>query len=221
MYKESYSIHRFVNMQHVAVCHGIVVCKEIWFATTSFLLSFCWFSDSKTILKVILLLLYSEPSCPLDTHQRISIGSIVFFYRVFVLVMAGILVQASSRFTWFAPKSLHIPRWINLDSSSSSDLCRYSAKKWNKFGRQLFKGNSFSNTVSMGKVSSDPATIRMLSISEGLAISLETRASTDFEQFLWDSLFSKRDSVFLCLFLTFYLYTPSCLLGVIDSIAMR
>jgi energy-coupling factor transport system permease protein len=225
MYKESYSIHPVLSLicSLLLFITGLLFVKEIWFCNylITFLILLLIFRFEKTILKVIPFVIIFGTVMPAMTLINGSLSEALYsFYRVLVLVMAGILSLSIKPIHLVrALNQLHIPRWINLGLLIVIRFMQIFREEMKQIRQAIIlRGIHFFETPLLwGRAFLIPLTIRMLSISEGLAISLETRGfSTDSTGSSYEMVcFRKRDSVFLCLFLTFLsLYTFMFIRGI-------
>ena len=150
-------------MQHVAVCHGIVVSKRNILLQLPHYFPYpsAYFQIRKHHPKVHPFCYYIlNRHARSDTHQRISIGSIVFFLSG-ACPCDGRNPQSKHQADSLGSRSKSIA-YSQMDKSRTphrhpiyADIPRRN--ETNSAGNYS-KGNSFfSNTVSMGKSFSDPA----------------------------------------------------------------
>ena len=136
------------------------------------------------------------------------------FYRVLALGLAAILSISIKPINLVrAFNQLNIPRWISLGLLIVIRFIQIFREEMRQIRQAItLRGIRFIETpILWGRAFFIPLIIRVLSISEGLAISLETRGfSTEVDGSSFEIIcFKRRDLVFSCIFiacLTFYIY---------------
>ncbi|MGI6579150.1 MAG: energy-coupling factor transporter transmembrane component T family protein [Saccharofermentanales bacterium] len=219
MCKESHAIHPILSLLYSLLLFvtGLLFVKEIWFWLffVTFLILFLLFRFEKIIIKTIpFILIFGLIMSGLTIINGNKSDVLYSFYRVLALGLASILSISVKPINLVrAFNQLHFPRWISLGFLIVIRFMQIFCEEIKQIRQAIvLRGIRFINTpVLWSRAFFIPLIIRVLSISEGLAISLETRGfATNIESSSYQIIcFKRRDLIFSSLFLaclTFYIY---------------
>ncbi|HHW93365.1 MAG TPA: hypothetical protein GX734_02590 [Clostridiaceae bacterium] len=196
---------------------GLLFVKETWYwaYVATFLVLFLLFRYEKLILKLSpFILIFGLVMGGLTLINGSRQDALYAVYRVLALGLAGVLSMSIRPIHLVRSlNQLRVPRWISLGLLIVIRFIQIFREEIRRIRQAItLRGIRFLTTPSLwGRAFFIPLTVRMLSISEGLATSLETRGfSTDSEGSSFEIIcFKRRDLVFSFLFLaclTFYGY---------------
>ncbi|NLI72502.1 MAG: energy-coupling factor transporter transmembrane protein EcfT [Bacteroidales bacterium] len=219
MCKESHAIHPILSLVYSLLLFvmGLLFVKQVWFwlYLITFLILFLLFRFEKIIIKTIpFILIFGLIMAGLTIINGNKSDVLYAFYRVLALGLASILSISIKPINLVrAFNQLNIPRWISLGLLIVIRFIQIFREEMRQIRQAItLRGIRFIETpILWGRAFFIPLIIRVLSISEGLAISLETRGfSTEVDGSSFEIIcFKRRDLVFSCIFiacLTFYIY---------------
>ncbi len=200
---------------------GLLFVKKDWFwiFAASFLILLLLFRFEKTIVKTApFILVFGALMAILTAINGDRFDVLYSFYRVLALGLAAVLsisIRPISLVRSF--NQLKIPRWINLGLLIVIRFMQIFREEIIQIRQAIvLRGIRFIKTpILWGRAFFIPLIIRVLSISEGLATSLETRAfSTDLEGSSFEIIcFEKRDYLFSFLFLSCLIFFICLFMG--------
>ncbi|HHW94668.1 MAG TPA: energy-coupling factor transporter transmembrane protein EcfT [Mogibacterium sp.] len=198
---------------------GLLFVKEKWFLIyiLTFLIILLIFRFGGTILKIMPLILIFGSLMALITTINGSRWDVLYsFYRVFALVPAITLSMSIKPVHLVRSfNQIKVPHWISLGFLIVIRFVRIFLDEIRQIRQAIIlRGIRFTETpVLWGRAFFIPLIIRVLSISENLAVSLETRAfSTEVEGTAYETItFEKRNYIFAimsstCLAVYIYLF---------------
>lgn len=198
---------------------GLLFVKEKWFLIyiLTFLIILSFFRFGGTILKMMPLILIFGFLMALLTIISGSRQDVLYsFYRVLAL-MPAITLSMSIKPVHLVRSfnQIKVPRWISLGFLIVIRFVQIFIDEIRQIRQAIIlRGIRFTETpVLWGRAFFIPLIIRVLSISENLAVSLETRAfSTEVEGTAYETItFEKRNYIFgilssVCLAVYIYLF---------------
>lgn len=196
---------------------GLLFVKEVWFwlYAVTFLALFIIFRFERTIISIIpFILTFGALMAALTKINNGWAEVLHAFYRVIALGLAAVLSMSIKPIKLVRSfNQLHVPRWISLGLLIVIRFIQIFREEMKLIKQAIvLRGIRFIESPMLwGRAFFIPLLIRVLSVSEGLAISLETRGfSTDIKGNSYEIIrFKKRDFAFSALFLaclTVYLY---------------
>lgn len=196
---------------------GLLFVKEEWFWLywLTFLVLFLLFRFERTILKTIpFILIFGTIMAGLTRINGDWSDVLYSFYRVLVLGLASILSISIKPIRLVRSfNQVNIPRWISLGLLIVIRFMQIFCDEIKQIRQAIaLRGIHFTETpILWGRAFFIPLIVRVLSISENLAISLEGRAfSIDLKGSSYETIcFRRRDGVFSFLFLgclIFFIY---------------
>jgi energy-coupling factor transport system permease protein len=210
MYQDSKAIHPIMSLifSLLLFVTGLLFVKEGWFHfyVLTFIVLLLLFRFEKTMLRLIpFIIIFGSVMGGLTMVNGSRQDALYAFYRVLALGLAGTLSISIRPIRLVrSMNQLRIPRWISLAVLIVIRFIEIFREEIRCI-RQAIRLRNIRLTESpvlWGRAFFIPLVIRVLSISEGLAISLETRGfSTNNEGTSYEVIrFRKRDLAFSCLF---------------------
>lgn len=187
---------------------GLLFVKKSWFVIylTAFLILLLLFRFGKTMLRAIhFVLVFGALTAGLTAINGKPTDVLYAFYRVLALALAAVLsISVKPIRLVRAFNQLKVPRWISLGLLIVIRFMQIFYEEVQQIRQAIvLRGIRFVQTPLLwSRAFFIPLIVRVLSISEGLAISLETRAfSTKLEGTSYETIaFEKRDWLFAALF---------------------
>ncbi len=187
---------------------GLLFVKKPWFWVylASFLVLLLLFRFGKTMLRLIpFVLVFGALMAGLTAINGKPSDVLYAFYRVLALALAAVLsISVKPIRLVRAFNQLKVPRWISLGLLIVIRFMQIFYEEIQQIRQAIIlRGIRFVQTPLLwSRAFFIPLIVRVLSISEGLAISLETRAfSTELEGTSYETIaFEKRDRLFAALF---------------------
>lgn len=200
---------------------GLLFVKEKWFYLyiLTFLIIFSLFGFIKIIARTTpFVLMFGALMALLTTINGDRLDVLYAFYRVLAFGLAAVLSMSIKPIHLVRSfNQLKIPRWISLGLLIVIRFVQIFREEIRLIRQAIIlRGIRFWETPALWcRAFIIPLIIRVLSISEGLAISLETRAfSTDIEGSSYEIIcFKIRDVIFAVLFLLCLLFYFSRFIG--------
>ncbi|NMA93834.1 MAG: hypothetical protein GX975_04135 [Clostridiales bacterium] len=188
---------------------GLLFVKKPWFVIylAAFLILLLLFRFERTMLRTIpFVLIFGALTAGLTAVNGTPSDILYAFYRVLALALAAVLSISIKPIRLVrAFNQLKVPRWISLGLLIVIRFMQIFYEEIQQIRQAIvLRGIRFSETPLLwARAFFIPLIVRVLSISEGLAISLETRAfSTELEGSSYETIdFKKKDRLFAALFL--------------------
>ena len=211
MYQDSKAIHPLLSLifSILLFVTGLLFVKETWFHfyALTFIVLLLLFRFDKAMIRLIpFIIVFGGVMGGLTMIDGSWQDTLYAFYRVLTLGLAGTLsISIKPIHLVRSMNQLRIPRWISLAVLIVIRFIEIFREEIRCIRQAIRLRNIrlMETPVLWGRAFFIPLVIRVLSISEGLAVSLETRGfSTDIEGTSYELiLFRKRDLAFSCLFL--------------------
>ncbi len=187
---------------------GLLFVKKPWFViyVATFLVLLLLFHFGRTMLRTIpFVLIFGALTTGLTAINGKPSDVLYAFYRVLALALAASLsISVKPIRLVRAFNQLKVPRWISLGLLIVIRFMQIFYEEIQQIRQAIvLRGIRFSETPLLwNRAFFIPLIVRVLSISEGLAISLETRAfSTELEGTSYETIaFKKKDWLFAALF---------------------
>jgi energy-coupling factor transport system permease protein len=212
MCKETRDIHPILSLVFSLLLFvmGLLFVKSTWFwmYVVTFSVLFLLFRFEKLMLKLIpFVLVFGLVMGSLTLINGSMQDALYAIYRVLALGLAGVLSMSIRPINLVrALNQLRVPRWISLGLLIVIRFIQIFREEIKRILQAIaLRGIRFASTPALwSRAFFIPLTVRMLSISEGLATSLETRGfSTDSAGSSFVVIcFKSRDLAFSILFLT-------------------
>lgn len=212
MCKETRDIHPILSLVFSLLLFvmGLLFVKSTWFwmYVVTFSVLFLLFRFEKLMLKLIpFVLVFGLVMGSLTLINGSMQDALYAIYRVLALGLAGVLSMSIRPINLVrALNQLCVPRWISLGLLIVIRFIQIFREEIKRIRQAIaLRGIRFASTPALwSRAFFIPLTVRMLSISEGLATSLETRGfSTDSAGSSFEVIcLKRRDLVFSILFLT-------------------
>mgnify|MGYP000920420800 CR=1 FL=1 len=177
-----------------------------WIYLVSFFLLFLLFRFGRTMLRLIpFVLILGALTAGLTAVNGKPSDILYAFYRVLAIALAGVLsISVKPIKLVRAFNQLKVPRWLTLGLLIVIRFMQIFYEEIQQIKQAIVvRGIRFTETPLLwARAFFIPLIVRVLNISEGLAISLETRAfSTESEGTSYEIIsFEKRDWLFTALF---------------------
>lgn len=210
MYQGSKAIHPILSLffSLLLFVSGLLFVKEGWFHfyVLTFVVLLLLFRFEKTMLRLIpFILIFGGIMGGLTMINGSRQDALYAFYRVLALGLAGTLsISIRPIHLVRSMNQMRIPRWISLAVLIVIRFIEIFREEIRCIRQAIrLRHIRFAETpILWGRAFFIPLVVRVLSISEGLAVSLETRGfSTDNKGTSYEVIrFRKRDLAFTCLF---------------------
>ncbi len=212
MCKKTRDIHPILSLvcSLLLFVSGLLFVKESWFwaYVVTFLILFLLFRYESQIVNLgPFILIFGIIMGGLTLINGSRHDALYALYRVLALGLAGVLSMSIKPINLVRSlNQLSVPRWVSLGLLIVIRFMQIFREEIRRIRQAIqLRGIRFAATPGLwSRAFFIPLTVRMLSISEGLATSLETRGfSTDSEGSSFEKIcFKRRDLIFSLLFLT-------------------